>query len=57
MGNLNLTVDEIHAIREENYQKTKNMTEDELIEYTKKESAAIKERLRVLQAQNRRKIG
>ena len=37
--------DEIHKIREENYEKTKNMTDRELLEYTKKRAAKVIERL------------
>lgn len=32
-GTYDLTVDDIHEIREKNYEKTKNMSNSELIEY------------------------
>lgn len=37
--------DEIHKIREENHKKTKNMTDIELLEYTKKKASKVIERL------------
>ncbi len=40
-----LTNEEIHKIREENYEKTKNMTDRELLEYTKEKASKVIERL------------
>jgi len=37
--NINLTIDEIHGIRHENYENIKNMTDDEIIAKTKKSAA------------------
>ena len=37
--------DEIHKIREENYERTKNMTDEELLEYTKERASKVIERL------------
>ena len=36
----NFTIEDIHNIRYENYEKTKNMLPKELIEKTKKEAAS-----------------
>ena len=43
-GTYDLTIDDIHEIREKNYEKTKNMSNSELIEYynIKCKEAAIK---------------
>ena len=37
--------DEIHKIREDNYERTKNMTDKELLEYTKERASKVIERL------------
>jgi len=37
--------EEIHKIREENYERTKNMTDKELLEYTKEKASKVIERL------------
>lgn len=36
------TIDDIHKIRYENYEKTKDMNPDELIEYTRSEAEECK---------------
>jgi hypothetical protein len=46
------TIDDIHRIRYENYEETKNMSADELIERTKKAAAPGWERLAALRKSN-----
>ncbi len=43
-GTYDLTIDDIHEIRERNYERTKNMASSELIEYYNKKGreAALK---------------
>jgi hypothetical protein len=36
---------ELHAIREENYEKTKKMTKDELFDYYKQKASKTEQRL------------
>jgi len=43
-----LSIEEIHKIRYDNYEKTKGFSHEELMEYTKKETAEIKEQLKNL---------
>lgn len=50
-----LTIDEIHAIREENYLRTKDMTDADLLKYTKEQSGSIVKRFRSLQGQKNTK--
>ena len=40
MNGTNFTIEDIHDIRYENYEKTKNLLPQELIEKTKKEAAS-----------------
>lgn len=35
------TIEDIHKIRDENYEKTKNMSNEELIEHTRREAAEV----------------
>ena len=42
------TIDDIHQIRNENYEKTKDMSPEELIEYTRSEAEEIKKHLNAL---------
>ena len=44
-GTYDLTIDDIHEIREKNYEKTKNMTTDELIEYYNKRGREAAKRM------------
>ena len=41
------SIDDIHAIRYENYEKTKEMTHEQLLEHTRKEAA---EGLKILES-------
>ena len=50
------TVDDIHNIRYKNYEKTKNMTHKEIIEYTRKEAEYGLNQLKKLKAANAEKI-
>jgi len=45
----NFSVEDIHEIRRINYERTKHMTKEELIQDSKKRATAIKERLLLLQ--------
>ena len=49
----NLTMEDIHHIRYENYEKTKNMLPQELIEKTKKEAASGWARLNKLKKEKK----
>lgn len=40
-GTYDLTIDDIHGIRERNYERTKNMTSSELIEYYNKKGREV----------------
>jgi hypothetical protein len=40
-GTYDLTIDDIHEIREKNYEETKNMSDKELIEYYKNKADEI----------------
>lgn len=41
-----LTIEDIHKIREENYLKTKTMTDAEIIKYTKENAVSVLDRLK-----------
>lgn len=41
-----LTIEDIHKIREENYLKTKAMTDEEIIKYTKENAVSVLVRLK-----------
>jgi hypothetical protein len=45
MKNDGFTIDDIHRIRYENYEKTKDMSAEELMAHTKQEAAAGLKRL------------
>jgi hypothetical protein len=49
MKNNTFTIDDIHRIRYENYEKTKNFSAEELLAHTKQEAAAGLKRLAELQ--------
>lgn len=44
----NFTIKDIHAIRYANYEKTKSLTKEELIEDSKKKAERVKKRLEML---------
>ena len=44
----NFTIEDIHAIRYANYERTKNMSKEELIEDSKKRAEKIKNKLEML---------
>lgn len=48
MTSKNFTIDDIHAIRYANYEKTKHLSKEELIEDSKQKAERIKKRLEML---------
>lgn len=50
-------IEEIHAIREDNYNTTKDMSNNELIEYTKEQARPIIERLKEMKHLNEKRTG
>ena len=44
------TIDDIHKIRYANYERTKNMTHQEIIEHTRREAQPVLERLEKLKS-------
>jgi len=47
---MEFSIEDIHRIREENYEKTKDMTPEELIAYTREKAAPGLKRLEELKA-------
>jgi predicted nucleic acid-binding protein len=47
----NFTIDDIHKIRYDNYERTKHMTNQERIEHTRREAQPILERLEKMKAE------
>jgi hypothetical protein len=45
------TIDDIHKIRYANYERTKNMTRQEIIEHTRREAQPVLERLEKIKAE------
>lgn len=52
-GTYDLTIDDIHEIREKNYERTKNMSNSELIEYYNKKGREAAIRLGLVNAENK----
>lgn len=46
--NITLTIDEIHEIRYQNYEVIKNMTDEEIINKTKKSAERVRARIEEL---------
>ena len=51
-GTYDLTIEDIHAIREKNYEMTKNMSIDERIEYINRRGKEVAEKLGLLNSNN-----
>ncbi|MCL1896557.1 MAG: hypothetical protein FWG03_08425 [Clostridiales bacterium] len=47
---MEFSIEDIHRIREENYEKTKNMTTEELLAFTKKKAAPALKRIEEIRA-------
>lgn len=52
-GTYDLTIDDIHEIREKNYERTKNMSNSELIEYYNKKGREAAIRLGLVNVENK----
>ena len=50
---MEFSIEDIHRIREDNYERTKDMTAEELIAYTKEQAAPVLKRIEEIRAQKR----
>jgi len=47
---------ELHKIREQIYEETKNMSDEEFIEFIRKEAEKVKEEMRLLKEELRKQV-
>ncbi|BCS80059.1 hypothetical protein [Anaerocellum diazotrophicum] len=47
---------ELHKIREQIYEETKNMSDEEFIEFIRKEAEKVKEEIRLLKEETKKQV-